>query len=80
MTRLEALSKRIIQHAKYEPECHEHYVLDDILVLLACVDEMRGALNAIACWDDGDVGFHMDEPASAQHARETLASIEEKLR
>ncbi len=53
---------------------------DDLRTLLACVDEMRGALNAIACWDDGDVGFHMDEPASAHHARETLASIEEKLR
>lgn len=35
-------------------------------------ERLRGALNEIAQWYDGDVGPHMDEPASAGTARAAL--------
>lgn len=34
------------------------------------------ALNDIACWRDGDVGGHMDEPGSAETARAALAKAQ----
>lgn len=34
------------------------------------------ALNEIACWEDGEIGYHMDEPGSALEARAALAKAQ----
>ena len=37
------------------------------------------AFNDLAAWNDGEVGSHMDEPYSAEIAREAITAIKEAL-
>ena len=37
------------------------------------------AFNKLAAWNDGEVGSHMDEPYSAEVAREAITAIKEAL-
>ena len=37
------------------------------------------AFNKLAAWNDGEVGSHMDEPYSAEVAREAIAAIKAAL-
>jgi len=97
MTRLEAIRRRVNAVEQIEGSGNPRALLseewyqarkqmpDDIRTLLACVDEMRGALEF---WEDfmftlehqPDVGDFQQYTNQYYELRDTLASIEEKLR
>lgn len=77
MTRLEAIRERYEEPLRYEMQ-----VRDDIALLLACVDEMRGALRLLEqLTAEGSTQVRTVTAAQLNaHTRNAIASIEEKLR
>lgn len=53
-----------------------YWMLVEALELKRQRDLMLAALNDIAAWTDGEVGGHMDEPGSANAARNAIKAAE----
>ena len=53
--------------------------LEDMADAAHLLDRHSAALNSIAAWHDGNLGPHMDEPGSAQIARDALGVQREQL-
>lgn len=79
-TKAQRLAERLDLRDYYEFDAGLH--CPDAAAELRRLDALNklyeAALNEIACWKDGEVGCHMDEPGSAQEAREVLKKAKEQ--